>query len=97
MFYASKWAAKALCWARYSPCDVFILATLTGLLTGLALGPALAQVALVDLGTLTCTLVEPQAKVGQVNREDNSGTVGAPLSRSKGQRRSTRLRSRGSP
>ena len=38
------------------------LATLTGLLAGLALGPALAETA--EIGTLTCTLVELQTKPG---------------------------------
>ena len=38
------------------------LATLTGLLVGLALTPALAETA--EIGTLTCTLVEIQARPG---------------------------------
>ena len=38
------------------------LAMLTGLVAGLALGPALAETT--EIGMLTCTLVEPEAKPG---------------------------------
>src|SRR5688572_24193372 len=58
---ASKWAAQTLCWAR-SRAMRCTLAMLTALLAGLTAGPAFAQTA--QLGILTCTLVEPEAKPG---------------------------------
>ena len=43
-------------------------AVITGLLAGLASPSVLGQEALVDLGALTCTLVEPQAKAGEAEQ-----------------------------
>lgn len=45
----------------------YVGAPLVGMFTAFAAGLGLAQETLVDLGTLTCTMMEPQAKTGEID------------------------------